>query len=239
MTSLVGTANTAYRAICEAYEDAGWTAQGDVPNSEQLATGYNRLNDIFNTFQTQGLKLWLNEDFAITPIVGQYQYNLGPSGTIIALKPMRVLEGYYVDSNNNRRPVIPMSRQEWDTLATINTQGTLTSYFVDKQQSSLYVNLWLTPDSQTATGTFHPILQVQVQNQVQLTDTMNFPIEWFLALKWTLSEQVSQGQPKAIQAKCAANSTRFMTMLEDWDVEDAATSFAPDTRTMNYQGRFV
>lgn len=234
----IGAANTPYRCICQAMVDAGYLGTGQEPSSEKLALYMNRLSDIFLTLQTGGLKLWLNQDFSITPVQGQNLYVLGPGASLLATKPMRVLEGYYVDSGANRRPIIPMSRQEWDSLSTINTQGTLTSYFVDKQQLNLNVYVWLTPDAQTATGTFHPILQYQVAQVASLVDNMNFPIEWFLALEWQLASQIATGQPQAIMDRCERFAEFYTTKLEDWDTEDSSTFFAPDTRTMNHVGRF-
>ncbi|MGH7750896.1 MAG: hypothetical protein ACREQ5_39940 [Candidatus Dormibacteria bacterium] len=218
--------------------DSGYLGKFQNPSSEHLAEYMPRLNRLFNYLQTQGLKLWLNEDFSITPIQGQNLYSLGSGGALLALKPLRVLEGYYLDNASNRRPIIPMSRNEWDSLSTVNTQGTLTSYFVDKQQLALNVYVWLTPDAQTALGTFHPILQYQVGNVVSLTDIMNFPIEWYLALEWGFANQICTGQPQAIMDRCERFSMKYLNDLENWDVEDASTFFSPDTRTMNNIGRF-
>jgi len=227
------TFSTPYRLIYNAMRDSGYLGKGTEPTSEHLAEYMPKINDLFNYLQTKGLKLWLNQDFPIQLVQGQSQYVLGPGANLIAMKPLRALEGYYVDSNHNRRPIIPMSRQEWDTLSTVTTQGVLNNYFVDKQQLNLLVNVWLTPDAQAATGVFHAVLQYQVGNVVSLTDTMNFPVEWFLALEWGFANQICTGQPQVIMDRCAAMAEKYITDLENWDVEDASTFFTPDTRTMN------
>ncbi len=233
------TFGTPYQIIDNAWHEAGFLGRGRNADSDILALGMNKLTYIFNFLQVKpGLKLWLNQDLAITPVAGQTLYTLGPTGNVPMTKPIRGFEAYYTDSNANRRPLIQMGRSEWDMLSTINTKGTITSYYVDKQQLSLNVYLWLTPDTQAATGIFHLIVTQQVTGTVTLVDTMNFPIEWFLALMWELAKQICTGQPQAIVDRCEAMADYHLAVLEDWDVEDSSTFFTTDARTMNYTGRF-
>lgn len=210
--------------------DAVYLGRGEEPNGEDYAEYMPRLNELINFEQTQGLKLWLQEDLAITPVAGTNLYSWGPTGTVVTPRPPRFLEGYYSDSNQNRRPLIVLSRNEWDTLSTLSSQGSINSYFTDKQQNVTNLYLWLTPDATAATGTVHMLTQVPVNNLISLTDQMNFPLEWFIYLHWGLADQISTGQPQSVIARCAAMAEKYRVMLEDWDVEDAPTTFQPDSR---------
>ena len=230
MTSPVNF-NSAQMIIKQAYINAGLiAAEGQEPSSEQLATGMNRLNALINLIQTQGLKLWTNTDLSVGLVAGQNLYTFGPSAGISMTRPLRAPMGYYLDSNGNRRPLDLISRQEWNTLSTVSQQGALVSYFVDKQQTSLNVYVWLTPDSTAATGTLHLILQQQISNAVGMLDTINFPVEWTQYLWWALGDQLSVGQPDSIVARCKGEAESARLMLEGWDVEDAQTFFTPDSR---------
>src|ERR1700691_5174118 len=165
-------AQTCEQIITDAMYDAGLIGKGEEPNSEDFATNMRRLNKLVNYLQTKGLKLFLQEDFSLTAPqlqqgVGQYQ--LGPAGNVPMTKPRRVIEAYFTDSFQNRRPLILMSREEWDTLSTVTSQGTITSYYPDKQLASINVNLWLVPNAFDATGTVHLIIDTQVGNFVQVT----------------------------------------------------------------------
>jgi len=230
--------NSAQRIIQFAMWDAKILGRGQEPSSEDFAEYMPRLNELVNYYQTQGLKLWLQQDIAITPIAGQNLYSIGPSGNVVQPRPPRILEAYYQDSNFNRRPLIPLSRQEWDYLSTLVQQGAINSYFVDKQQFVTNFWLWLTPDATAATGTVHALEQIQVNNSISLTDQMNFPQEWFILLHWGLAEQISQGQPLAIQQVCQSMAQRYQDALEAWDVEDASTMFQPDQRSGFGSNRF-
>lgn len=233
--------NTPAGIIEDAYLDAGLIQLGDSPNSEQIVVGMRKLTDMINLWQTQGLKLWLNVDTAITLTAGTGTYELGPTadgGTVNMTKPLRVIEAYYLDEDENRRPLIALSWDDYIRLSQVTETGAINSYFVNKKQLTLSVFFWLIPDATAATGTGHLLLQTQVTNFTSLTETMNFPIEWRMALRWGLADEICTGQPQAIMDRCAGRALTYRAMLEDWDVEDASTSFSPDSRSGYAAGRF-
>jgi hypothetical protein len=234
--------STCYQIICDAMFDAGLIGRGDEPTSEDLAENMRRLNKYVNYLQTKGLKLFVQEDFSLAaPIlqVGVGLYTFGPTGMIVMAKPRRVVEAYYADNNQNRRPLIAMARNDWDTLSTITTQGTVTGYFIDKQTTTLNVNLWLVPDATAVTGTVHLILDEQIPNFASVTDTMAFPPEWELTLEWGLAHQLTTGQPESVINRCKENMMYYQEELENWDVEDASTVFQPDSRGNFVGNRFA
>jgi len=219
--------------IQDAMFDAGLLRQGQSPNSEQIATNMRKLRDLINYMQTNGLKLWLNYDLSITLTAGTGTYKLGPTadgGTVNMTRPMRIIEGYYLFSNGTRQPLIPLSWDDYIRLSQVNTTGAVNSYFTNKQQYTLDVFFWLIPHATAATGTGHVLIQQQVTNPVSLTETMNFPIEWRMALRWGLAADICTGQPEAIITRCTQMAHFYREALENWDVEDAPTQFSPDPR---------
>ena len=221
---------SAERVIQYAYRDSGRLGEDADLNSKQLANGLNRLNDLINLWQTQGLKLWLLTDTPVSLVAGQKQYQFKPSGDVSMTKPMKIIQAYYVDTNSVRRPLSILSWDEWLRLAQTTNQGAINSYFVDKQATHLDLYLWLTPDTQAATGSVHVLLQNQVTNFVGLRSDMNFPMEWAIALRWGLADDLATGQPQEIVDRCEKRALAFRTALEDWDVEDASVKFIPDAR---------
>ena len=212
-------------------EDAGLLQDGDDPTPEQYAKYTNRLNDVINFMETQGLKLWTQTDLSITLTAGVSNYTLGLAGTVVMTKPLRALQGYYLDSTGtDRRPIYPLSWDEWMRLSQITQTGQISQYFIDKQRALLSVYFWLVPDATAATGTAHLLIQQQVTNFTGVTDTMDFPPEWFMALRWGLAADICTGQPQSVISRCEGKAEIFRRNLEDWDVEDASTSFAPDQR---------
>lgn len=229
--------NTPAAIIEDAMTDAGLLQEGNSPNGEQLAKYSRKLRDLIKVEQTQGLKLWLNVDTSVTLVAGTATYTFGPTGTVVMVKPMRVIDAYYADSTLNRRPIFSLSRTEYDRLSQITQSGQVTQYFVDKQQSLLSVSFWLVPDATAATGTVHLVLQGQVISFTNLTETMNFPDEWRMFLHWALADEICTGQPVTIMERCSQKAEMYRRLLEDWDIEDADTRFEPDIR--GEQGRFI
>jgi len=227
--------NTAYGIIRDAMMDAGLLQEGDDPNSEQLSTFMRKLCDIINLWQTQGLKLFLNQEITVTLVDGQASYTLD-TGTQPA-KNMRVLQGRIEGPSNQRRVINALSWQEWNMLSQANT-GCITGYFVDKQATSLIVHFWNTPNATEAANTAILLVQVQAANPFNLLEDVSFPQEWRIALRWGLADDICTGQPVAIMARCTDNARRYKDMLEDWDVEDAETTLAPDFRGAYQTGNF-
>lgn len=230
--------NTSDRIIRQAMREAGLLEKGSNPTSEDYAEYLPRLNDLVNFYQTGGLKLWLNEYVTIPLVAGVGTYVFGPGGILTAHREMRVLEGYYTLPNGVSRPLIPLS---WDTYYSLSNQtaeGAVNSYFANKQQLNLIVKLWLVPDATAAQGVANFVMQVPVTNQINLTDQMNFPTEWFIALYWGLADEICTGQPFEIVSRCKEKAFVYKTALEDWDVEDAPTNFTPDPQKGGYSSRF-
>ena len=230
--------NTPISIIQDAYFDAGYLAEGDTVSGEQIVSGMRRLTDMINLWQTQGLKLWLNVDTAVPLVSGQGTYSFMPGGDIDMAKPLRGIQAYYRDPNGIRRPLVVLAWDDYLRLSQINQVGQINSYFVNKMQTQLSIFFWLIPDATAATGTAHVLLQTQVTNFISVTETMNFPIEWRIALRWGLADEMSTGQPQAIMDRCQQRAQTYRAALEDWDVEDAPTRFAPDQRGGMSTGSF-
>ena len=230
--------NTPVSIITDAYRDAGLLATGVTLNSEQIVDGMRKLTDLVNLWQTQGLKLWLNVDTSVPLVAGQGTYTFSTTGDVIMAKPLRVIEAYYLDSTGIRRPLVVLSWDDYIRLSQVTQTGALNSYFVNKKQTELSVFFWLIPDATAATGTAHLLLQTQVTNFISVTETVNFPAEWRIALRWGLADEICTGQPQAIMDRCQQRAMSYRTMLEDWDVEDAPTRVTPDQRWSQGSGRF-
>lgn len=224
--------------VTKAYQDTGLVSKYNTPSLVQLQDGIERLNDIINLWATQGLKLWLQEDLGLTLTAGKTTYSMGPGGDLNMVKPLSVFQAYYLTSTQSRQPLTILSRDEWTRLSQTNVLGSLNSFFPDKQLTFLYVSFYNTPDVEAATGTARLITRVAAQNFTATTDTVGFPPEWYIALRWALADDLATGQPAEVQARCAQRAGAYRTALEDFDVEDAPTFFQPDSRIQYAGGRF-
>jgi len=221
------TAMTAVEIATAAYEDAGKLAEGQSLTTAQQTRALKRLVDIINLEATQGLKLWLEQEYSITLAQGTRTYNV----TTAAGRPLQVKQGYFLASDGTTKtPLTAMSRDEYVRLAQLTTQGAVSQYYVDKQYNQFQVALWNVPDATAATGTVKLILRVHATVPATINDTLLFPDEWASFLRWELAEELSTGAPQAIIDRCTRNSATYRELLDSFDVEDAATFFQMDTR---------
>ena len=223
--------NTIYGIITNAMQDAGYLQQGEVPNSQNLADFSQTLCDIINLWQTQGLKLFLNQVITFPMVANQSVYSFGPGGTNVMQMPKRVIQANVITPSGVRRPLVALSWNEWMRLSqVIGNASTVSSYFVDKQPTLLKVHLWNAPNATDAMNSCEFLMQVGAPMPINLEEDMQFPDEWRIALRWALADEICTGQPQAIMDRCATRANAYRQVLEDWDVEDADTSFAPDMR---------
>lgn len=234
----VSVSNTAYGIIADAMQDAGLLGEGEDPNSEQLSIYLRRLCDVINLWQTQGLKLFLLEEISLDLIAGQNTYTVNPTAGSYPQRHLQVLQGRVETPAGIKRPLNSISWQEWNRLSDTG-DSTIVSYFVDKQPTSLIVKFWNTPDTAEALNTAVLLVRTQADNPMNLESNVSFPQEWRIALRWGLADDICTGQPQAIMDRCSQRAQFYRQQLEDWDVEDTTTSFAPDQRLgYGVEGRF-
>jgi hypothetical protein len=221
------------RLIRQALRDCGRLQFGSTPTSEQVDDAQSRLADIINTWQTQGLKLWLNSIVSLTLVEDQVSYTIGPAASPATTKAARILAGWFVSADDARRPLHPLSWTEYYNLGQHTTSGAVNSYFVDKQLLNLVVKLWSPPDATAALGTVELLRQELAVAWTELTSDVAFPVEWFQALRWGLADELCSGQPQLIMERCERKAMMYRELLEDWDVEDTSTRIAPDMQGMS------
>jgi hypothetical protein len=230
----VAVSNTVYGIIKDAMYDAGFLQEGEDPNSEQLSVYMRRLCDIINLWQTQGIKLFLLEEVTVPLVAGQNTYTLDNLPGVFPIKNLRVIQGRVVSPApmTDLRTINAISWQQWNTLQ--QTFGVITGYFVDKRVDSLVVKFWNTPNATEALNSVILLVHRQVANPFNLESNVAFPQEWRIALRWGLADDICTGQPQAIMDRCQQRAMTYKQQLEDWDVEDAETTFAP-----NLQGSYT
>jgi hypothetical protein len=225
----VATSNTAYGIIADAMRDAGYLREGSEPNSQQLATNFRRLCDIMNFYQTQGCKLFLLQEISIVLVAGTNSYTVNPTAGLVPTKHLRIEQGRIQEPSGTYRPINPISWQEWNNLPQTN-EGAITGYLEDRQATSLNVKFWNTPDANEALNTAVLLVRTQAVNPINLELNVSFPQEWRMALRWGLADDIATGQPQAIMDRCQGRAKFYREALEDFDVESAQVTFAPDMR---------
>lgn len=230
--------NTAELAIRDAMRETQLIEKTANPSSEDYANYITRLNQMIQLWTTQGLKLFLWKDLAVTLIAGTQVYAVTSTFVNMNTNPQQLREAYYLYPSGSQYPLIAYSWNDWNTLSTRSQQGQPTNFFVDKQPQAFNVSFWPVPDATAALGTAHLLVRQRAPQMLQLNEQTMFPTEWFLALLWGLAEEICTGQPDQIVQRCVGKATAYREALEGFDVEDAGTQFQPDPRSGYQLSRF-
>lgn len=224
---------TAQGIITKAYQDAQKLARYGSLSADQQSDGIDRLNDLINLWQTQGLKLFLETETLVTLVAGQQMYSCMSGGNVNIARPLEVKFASYWDSNNAARPLFLISREEWTRLSNRVGQGSVNQLFIEKLYDRLNIYVWNVPDTTAATGKLHVVFRNQATNPILWTDSVLFPPEWAIALRWGLADELTGGMPESVQQRCQTRAQAYREALEGWDVENVETYFQPDTRQLN------
>jgi len=151
-------------------------------------------------------------------------------------KPLKVIQAWlrnvsvtpYID-----RPVLIVSRQEYNILGSKFATGQINSIWYDPRTTYGEVHTYLTPDATTAADyRLYMVGQKPLGDILLSTDIPDFPTEWMQALVWGLADEL------AIEYGCHVNqrqeimmkAERYRNDLMDWDVETTSTFFQVDQR---------
>lgn len=226
MTAMTGTA-----IVTKAYQDCQRLARFATLTSDQQSDGLDRLNDLINLWQTQGIKLFLDYEHTVTLVAGQQMYSFRSGGDVNVTRPLEVKHASYWDSSSVSRPLNPISRQEWSSLPNRTQTGSVNEYFVEKLYDRLNLYLSQTPDATAATGTLRVVVRAQATNLTSIGAAVVFPAEWAMALRWGLADELSSGMPDSVQQRCQLRAQAYREALEAFEVENAEMYFQPDPRS--------
>src|SRR6202007_3035010 len=110
--------------------------------------------------------------------------------------------------------LVALSRDEFTRLPTTTTSASISSYFVDKQLTQLAVSFFNIPDSTTAAnGSVKLLCRTSATNVTVTGDTVGFPPEWYIALRWALADELAAGQPIEVQNRCAQRAGAYREAL--------------------------
>lgn len=224
--------------IKAALEDLSVLEEGGEPSATATQKASFAINLIIKSWQADGIKLWTIDNLVVPLVANQTLYTIGPdvSNDIVSDRPLKVIQGFLRNTSVTPPVDIPMqalSRQEYNMLGSKASTGTMNSYFYNPKPTYGQLDVYLTPDSNTAINyDLYIVVQRPLMDMVKATDNFDFPNEWFLALKWALMSELSSTYDKTLQERqyIDAKAKFYKDDLEDWDVENASVFFVPDIR---------
>ena len=202
--------------------------QTDITNATQT------LNLMIKQWMSDGYPLWCVQDMVIPITANTQSYTIGPTGTFIGNRPLRVVDARlnYVATGLDV-PLQKLSRQEYNMLGNKTLPGVINSYYYDPQLTNGVLYTYLESDTATMPGN-NIILTVQrpIDDMINPSDNFDFPIESLNALKWGLADEMLSDYdvPPVKADRVTAKAMMYKEKILDWSQEDASTFFTVDTR---------
>ncbi len=208
----------------------GVIGAGDEPTPSDYDNCSQALNLYIKQLQTKGMPLWKVEDLQVPMVIGQNTYNLGPTGDVVCVRPLRVVMAFIRNPSNQDTTLMNISRQEYMQQGYKPSSGIPNQVYYDPQLTNGVLYVYDTP---SATGyTIHLQVQMPVDDVLTPGSVPDFPSEWFNLLKFGLADQLAleYGVPAQVRSELAQRTAKLEEVMTDWSQEESSTSFTPSSQ---------
>lgn len=145
-------------------------------------------------------------------------------------RPQRIVSAYRRDINSNDTPIELISRGDYASLSSKNTEGKTVQAFYDPQLTSGRLYLWPTPD--LATDVLRFWYSRPLEDFDAASDNPDFPIEWGEALVYGLADRLSSVYQLPVDKRqwIKAEAAQKLEEAMGYDTEPVSVFFGADLR---------
>lgn len=113
---------TARTIIQDALYEVGVNGIGDDVTAEDAALCLRKLNQILQRWSNMRLMLPVLTEI-IVPLNGSQTYTIGPTGDVVASRPLKVMSASSVDQFGTEYPCNIINQELWDAISVKNVVG--------------------------------------------------------------------------------------------------------------------
>lgn len=217
--------------IKAAFRLIGVGHRGESVPADEISDASQALNLMIKAWQADGLQLWKRSEASVTLSAGTSTYTLGPTGSTVIQRPLRILECVRRNTSNIDVPLNKLSKNEYWGLSNKSSTGTPVSYHYDPQLDNGKLYLWQVPDAATAAEyTVRIVYHLPFEDVDNATDNFDCPVEWLEAIKFGLALRLAPeyGVDLPAQYRLQKQFDDIYDKALTWDVEDTSIFFQPD-----------
>jgi hypothetical protein len=209
---------TSNQLVASAMRKLSVLGDGQSPSTTQLANGTEALNAMLKTFQTKGMPLWAISESDV-PLTATRVYPL-------SYKPLKVVQALLVDGDTVQE-LDQKTHVDYNRLAA--GTGDPVAYWYE---TTGILHLWPTPVD--TTKSVRIVYQRQVNDMVNGTDTLDFPVYWHEAVIYGLAHRLAPefGIPLADRKTLATEAEYFLNEALSFGTEEGSMYISP-----NWNGR--
>lgn len=205
----------------------GGLSDSESPSGEQTAHAMRALNRMVKAWSVKGLKAWCWNESTLTLVISQKSYTIGPTGNLVAERPLAIANARRVVSGIET-PITISSRQEYMDQSSKADTGKPVFVYYDPQLTNGVMYVWPAPD---AADTIKFSAKQYLEDFDTTANTPYFPPEWLDAIVYNLAFRLCPmydvvGEDRATLAQQAF---QFLSEAEDSDQEQGSVFLAPET----------
>lgn len=224
--------NTLIKECLQLVEAIG---EGQDPTATQYTDASRTLNLMLKAWQAYGIQLWKEETISFSLTQGKQSYSIGLSGSpdVNEARPLKILEAVIRDSGDNDTNLIPLTRQEYWNLSDKTTEGFPTQFYYEKSIPNGTFYIWPTADSTSAgSDTIYIVYQSPIEDVDAATDELDFPQEWYEAVKYGLAVRLAPVYGLDINRwqLLKREADEIIQLALSWDTEQESIFFRMDNR---------
>jgi len=162
---------TAGKIISRALRKIGVLGQGFTASDDEMTNGIDVLNELMQTWSTDGPNLWTPATQTVTLVSGTQTYTLGP-------RPRLVMNARRVDNGTEAIPLTPWEQQDWDRFIYKDNEGLPLRYLVQKLRTDTTLTFWPKPSFTSGTYTVNVGYERVWEIVTSAAETVDIPQEF-------------------------------------------------------------
>jgi len=178
-------------AIANTITDAAYRLNSILnPSAAQDESGLEALNNMISSWSAEGLLIPYNTQEPFTLVVGRPHCTIGPGGDFDTARPLRVIDAFIRDINNDDHSVdVSMTRVEYNAITRKNAIARPTRLYFDPQYPKGKIRFNYGPDT---AETLYLTSEKTITEFATLSTTVDLPAFYKEALVYNLAIRLSQ-----------------------------------------------
>lgn len=214
-----------------------------TPTTTMRTNALVTLNQLVLHLQSLGMQVWCLKTGSVVLDATQNMYYLSPVSTTSAQpRPQSILQAWLHNTSGNTDPV-PLQvidRETYNKFTNKASQGTPIAVYYDRNyditsgnsgtNAAGYLHVYPQPDATAASTYYIQIVYTRpIQDFSAVSDALDFPQEWYLALTWKLASLLCPSFGVAVMYwdRIDNQAEAFLKTQIGWDSETESIQIVP------------
>jgi hypothetical protein len=203
---------------------------GSAAQTWEISNATEALNAMLKGFQVDGMPIWAMAEYTFNTATNTGTYNIGTGLTLNTSAPLKVVQGYRVESTGaSNIPLNVYNHYDYNLLPINATNGKPVNLFYQPFSTYGTIKLWPTPMDATTTITI--VYQRPFQDMISATDDIDFPSYWTEAVIYGLAWRLcgEYGVPIMDRQNLQKEAEFFHQQAMSFGTEEGSMFFQPDS----------